>query len=422
MKSQVERLIADIENDYKITVKSLLELYSKGLPREDIAETLKTSLWNVRVIMNLLNLRSPKKHRANDLARFYERYSTVDGVTSKLTDEVKELNEDLRFLTKHLETKDKTIISLRSQLKVSKMNSNNSTINDTIREIMSNIPNTINVYPMDKVVMDYTEGTFMITLSDLHFDEMVRSQDTTKEFNWEIAKRRLENYFSLALEKAKGEQRLVICLLGDLLSGTIHGAQETASKPIVEATSELAILLTQQVAYASQFFDMTEVYCVNGNHERLTDKPSKFAKSYDYSYFLYNFMKSALSTNPSINVIISTNGYNIVPLGGNRNMVAHHGDIHRDPIGLNRTLKIKEIIKQTFGVDTHVQLQGHLHQLDIRSFGEILHISCPSFIGVGNFSHTTGLLGTPASQLVLRWDAEGELVAMHNIILDRKEV
>ena len=69
-----------------------------------------------------------------------------------------------------------------------------------------------------------------------------------------------------------------------------------------------------------------------------------------------------------------------------------------------------------------MQIQGHLHQLDIRSFGEILHISCPSFIGVGNFSHTTGLLGTPASQLVLRWDAEGELVAMHNIILDRKEV
>ena len=128
-------------------------------------------------------------------------------------------------------------------------------------------------------------------------------------------------------------------------------------------------------------------------------------------------MKASLSSDPTISVIISTNGYNVIPLGNDRHLLAHHGDIHREAISLSRTLKIKETAKQVFGVDINVQLQGHLHQLDVRYFGETLHISCPSFIGVGNYSHTNGFLGTPASQIVLRWDSEGQLEALHNIIL-----
>lgn len=293
---------------------------------------------------------------------------------------------------------------------------------DSLQSIIDNAIGSISkdvripkVKPVETI--KHTDGTMMITLSDLHFDEVVRKEDVpNNEFNWEIAEARMAKYFQKAKEGHRGERRLVVACLSDFLTGVIHNAQENASRPIIQAVDLLALTLSNHIADISTLFKEVDIYTVEANHERLTEKTASFAKGFDFSYVLYKILEARLSLYTNIKFNISTSGYNVIPIG-KKLLGIHHGDRVRESISVSRTLKVKEIFKQTLGVTIDHILQGHLHSLAIAQHGDCIHIVSPSFIGPASYSQASGFLGTPPAQLVMFWDSEGTLDSIRNIDL-----
>ena len=422
--TQIEKLTENIKERWGVDYKELLELYKDGTPREEIADILGTQPWHIRTIMILLNLRGPKKYREHDYALFFERFSSNP---SPVTMELEEANKDLNYLSKALVTKDKAIAQLRAQLKASKAGVNQEIIKSTVYEHIDEVLSGITIVPAQPIdilgnikhkASRPTGKTHTLLLSDLHFDETVRTEDyPANPFNWDIATNRLNKLFDEVARKYNNELRLDVAMMADFLSGTIHGAQESASKPIIQAVAELAELLADNLAKLSTVYPQIKVYTVEANHERLTDSPAKFAKAFDYSYMIYKLVQLQVKHISNIEFNISTAGYNVIPIANSVTLGIHHGDRERTPIGLNRTLKLKELFRQTLGVvPTHIA-QGHLHQTDIRDFGGTYYICNPSFIGPGNYSTTSGFLGCQPAQLLLSWNADGTLAAVHNINL-----
>ena len=126
------------------------------------------------------------------------------------------------------------------------------------------------------------EATAIIVASDWHVDEVVDPAVVSglNKFNPEIAKKRVENLFRNALRLIEIEQRasdihnIVLALLGDFISNTIH-------EELQESNSLLptdAIILAQRLIASGieMLLKHTKcnitIPCHSGNHGRMTKK------------------------------------------------------------------------------------------------------------------------------------------------------
>lgn len=140
-------------------------------------------------------------------------------------------------------------------------------------------------------------GTPMLFLSDWHYGEQVDPEQVfgSNKFDRTTAIQRLKHTVVTATEllnvhlahpKYPG---LVLVLGGDMINGSLHedSAFSDEVPPLMQAY-EMSKHLSDSVAFLAYHFALIEVYCVPGNHGRITRKPwSKFYAHQNLDWLCY---------------------------------------------------------------------------------------------------------------------------------------
>ena len=140
-------------------------------------------------------------------------------------------------------------------------------------------------------------GTPVLFLSDIHYGENVDPIQVlgSNEFSPEICARRLKHVFEMAVTLLKTHlaapqyDGIVLILGGDMINGALHedSAMSDTGTPLMQALG-IARLIADGVAFLASEFPRVTIYCVPGNHGRLTRRSwSKFHAQTNLDWLSY---------------------------------------------------------------------------------------------------------------------------------------
>jgi predicted phosphodiesterase len=307
----------------------------------------------------------------------------------------------------------KKISKYKTELKkVHSKNHNNLEVLRTIQKVIDTVqPRDINYNFRSG---ESTETQQVMLLSDIHYGEFVDATQINgiNMYNTDEAVSRIDYYFreSVRIGKEKGCKTINVAMLGDMLSGDIHDElKESNVKVSTVLLLELYEILFSLILELSNVYENVNVYCVSGNHGRLTDKIRYKNKGTDnYEYLLYKFLEKGLTNkveNVKVTVSDSPIMYNKI---GNLMYKFEHGDgfkgggnflklplmsIARD------SLSERNLMQNNTDLLPDVTVMGHFHVPAITyTVGDSPIILNPSIIGPNEFSYLKLHRGFPASQ------------------------
>ena len=421
MVKQLDELKKDLEKQYGVNIEEFLMMYADNVNLKAIIKHFDVSPWYIKMVAATLNLRFAKKHRRGDIAMFMLRSN--DKADDDLMLTLKDKEEALEQLSSEFIIQAKTLVRTRRQANILRKDLRDSSASEGIYSFIGEAVKSVEPMGRPKGVptVNYNaDGKIQFAvLSDLHAEEIVdNAQVPTGDYSWEIMESRVKQIFSSLLEMNQGFKLLDLYILGDLISGFIHGSDVNASKHPIIALTSLAELLAEQIALVSPTYLKVRIFTTTGNHDRLTDNPSIINKSYDFSYLLYKLMESHLMNYENVEFDISETGLGVVPIGKNLNTYVgiSHGDQVSSGANKSADLKTIEFFRGTMGVDVHHLIQGHYHVPSISALGARgFSITNGSLIGPGSYSHVKGFIPTPWSQFIGVWGSNGNLETLHTI-------
>lgn len=229
-------------------------------------------------------------------------------------------------------------------------------------------------FAIPKRVSKGHEATAFGILSDIHIEEQIVPEKVNylNEYNPQIAKRRLSNFFERFVRLTEIQRHgvqiktCVLAILGDVISGYIHeelteGNAMSPSKAVVYAYN----CILSGIMHIKQYggFEKIVVVCNTGNHGRTTDKTRVATREENsFEWLMYNFLADKLSNETSIEVLISKAYHFYLELYGKK-IRMHHGDAVRYAGGVGGIfIPINKAIAQwNKSITADFDVFGHFH-------------------------------------------------------------
>lgn len=173
----------------------------------------------------------------------------------------------------------------------------------------------------------------VLLVSDFHYGENVNPKEVpdgncyssnVAEARWN---RLINNTILKIRAKGKSCKGIVVCFLGDDISGDIHDElRETNDKTPIDACMDVAALKIKMLKSFEQEFGKVWAISVMGNHGRTTKKPqSKGASEHNYDSLINAMVKKRLENDKNITFYTPKSGEAYFELYG-YNFLATHGD------------------------------------------------------------------------------------------------
>lgn len=223
-------------------------------------------------------------------------------------------------------------------------------------------------------------GTPMTLWSDWHWDEVVRAEEVggVNDFNPEIAAARLRRLVTHTIDLLDDYagvqpdyQGIVVCLGGDIMSGTIHDElRETNARPWSLALADVRDNILTAMETLVDRFGQVFVPCVVGNHGRTTARPRAKGRVYEnIEWNLYNQLELYFRGDErfTFHVPGETDAY--FSVHGHRFLLTHGdslgvkgGDGIIGPLGpIARGVVKVGVSERQIGRDIDTVLMGHWH-------------------------------------------------------------
>ena len=262
--------------------------------------------------------------------------------------------------------------------------------------------------------------------SDVHLEQTVEKESVlgNNEYNIEIAKKRVQNYFNnlvLCLNDDRVNTAIFACL-GDIINGLIHD-EYFASNGLMPMDS---VILGQSLIYSGLKFILKNSNVkkllfigVVGNHSRTTKKIwTSGAYKMSYEYLMYKNIETMCKTEGlPIEFVIPNADKAVIDMEDGNRFLFEHGDAVRSTgqgvcgiypaLGRYR-LKIKETIKQT------KLFIGHYHQCCTMA-GVTVN---GSIVGQDNYALRNGFAPEKPAQMYEVYDSSIGLLNTRQIYCD----
>jgi len=218
-------------------------------------------------------------------------------------------------------------------------------------------------------------ATAMLVASDWHIEEPVEPEvvDYLNEYNLQIAERRAIEFFQTSLrmlnifEKDITIDKVVLALLGDFITGTIH---DDLMESVLLSPVDALLLAERLLVSGIQFLlDNTKhdfvVACHTGNHGRMTRK-QRIATEHGNSLerLMYHTIAEHFRFEDRVEVMIPSGYHSYLEIYDNFTVRLHHGHNIRYGGGVGGiTIPVNKAIAQ-WNKARNVQLDifGHFHQ------------------------------------------------------------
>lgn len=238
--------------------------------------------------------------------------------------------------------------------------------------------------------------TMIICLSDLHIGL------ETKEYNSDIAKERLTNYFEEIRNIAQMHKanKCIVVGLGDLVSGSIHLTIQISNREnVVEQVMIACELIADFVYKLGEVFHKVEFYNVAGNHSRIEKNSEDALLGERLDNLIPWFLKHTLC-HQSDKFYIGENTHDTYaefPVG-NKNYVAVHGDYD----GLNDS-SIQKLCAY-IGYFPYAVLMGHMHHPAMNEVSGIKVIQSGCLFDGDIYTEQKRLKGLPSQTVMIADD------------------
>jgi hypothetical protein len=152
-------------------------------------------------------------------------------------------------------------------------------------------------------------GIPTLLLSDFHWGEVVRASEIggINEFNMEIARRRLQRVTEKTCDLLRNHvvgdyPGIVVCLGGDLISGSIHDElEQTNDGTVMQQSLDLFEHIQTALRTLADEFGKIHVPCITGNHGRSNRRwQAKRRAALSYEWLVYQFLLRAFKDDDRI--------------------------------------------------------------------------------------------------------------------------
>lgn len=272
----------------------------------------------------------------------------------------------------------------------------------------------------------------LLALTDWHFEEKVNPAGVLGLNSYDIptASKRVHRVVHAAIdwkrdfEAAKRFQvpKLTVALMGDFLTGTLHGLERHSDAAnIVRAVLRCGDLLALALADLAAVFPQVEVIGVVGNHGRLPDDrkvPTKDpTRSWDY--LAYEIARRRLHNARNISWFLPEAYGALFEVAGHCCYVAHGNFIPNNlgvvGYGVRRFTSALASNLSAAGKQLRYCFFGHWHQANSAEFAGMQAFICPSLIGTQEYSFLAGgAVNRPAQQMFV-FDNELGLVGQETL-------
>ena len=188
-----------------------------------------------------------------------------------------------------------------------------------------------------KVPGPESESAAVVVWSDWHNEERVESEKVNglNEYNLEIFHNRANRLFQgtqklwYVLNKSTAIKTLTIGLIGDFISGSLHGDQQESN--LLGPTMAIENALTEIVSGIKFLLNKTDleeiiVVCKSGNHARITIRQRHSTEAENsLEYMMYCNLRRIFSDEPRVRFIIEKGYLSHLVLFDNYTIRFHHG-------------------------------------------------------------------------------------------------
>jgi hypothetical protein len=252
-------------------------------------------------------------------------------------------------------------------------------------------------------------GIPTLLLSDFHWGEVVRASEVggVNEFNTAIARERLQRVTEKTCDLLRNHvvgdyPGIVVCLGGDMISGSIHDElEQTNDGTVMEQALDVFEHLQTALRTLADEFGKVHVPAVTGNHGRSNRKwQAKRRATLSYEWLVYQFLQRAFADDKRITWAIPDGPDVDFDLLGTRYRLTHGdtfkaGDGIIGPLGpiTRGTLKRSHMAASMHQPFDYL-LMGHWHTL-IWGSGQIVNGSLKGF---DEFAMTLSVTPEPPAQ------------------------
>jgi predicted phosphodiesterase len=415
----MKKTVNSVGAHYNVDVLNIVRLYEERLSEAKIASTIGLTLQPLRTILAALNLRKPKKYRANDARIFWERYNGTpeDEVTHKMRDDLEFAQYEVSKLYKEVTRQRRITNTLRAGLR---KEAEKDTLEEKILEEVGDwLETPVVTYPAIKPLAGTTHNEgLVLVLSDLHIGEIVEASQTSGNgYNYAIMRSRVNALLSELLAYPYQSDKITVLSLGDQLVGQIHNAN--AENGLMNSLLEAVDVFKHILRVLSDMYKQVDFYSVTGNHERLTEKPhSNINKHLDYNYLFEEMLQRATSYD-NVSFYSTRTGYLSLKING-ANIFAFHGDTLRSYAPSNATQRshLQDICINMTGNPYKFAISGHTHQFQYcaNQYGGA-NIVNGTMVGSNHYGTNNGMRDINASQTILFIDNNAKLRSVQEVIL-----
>lgn len=416
------------EKHNNFNFEEFIQDYLEGASRDSLCSKYTLSEMPLRAFMARIGLEFPKSRRYSSWEQFKYRLGLESNINEvKL---VKELENDVdRLSSKNRKLYQSLVLSRDEANALRRESRREARSEDVVEHLIEELKQgfhsielpTTPFMLVDRSILNNQEVQPFVLLSDLHYNEVIEGKyiEDYNEFNNQICLEGIDRV--LTKVQRYGGDTLRVYLAGDLVSGIIHFLDLKGQIPVTSSIIELAYFLADRISKLAKQYKNIKVMMVNGNHSRLSLKPTLDLKAFDFEHLLYELMKvQVVEKNVKFEYSYSTY---LVDNIGTEDSPKYVGLFHGDNKSFNPTaeagvLKQFGIFDELFGIRVHSLLSGHSHRPVFSSSprgGSILVNGCAS--GSNQFGFNANFLPLQPYQWIGTWSKDGYVEEMECVRL-----
>jgi cell fate (sporulation/competence/biofilm development) regulator YlbF (YheA/YmcA/DUF963 family) len=262
--------------------------------------------------------------------------------------------------------------------------------------------------------------TLLVTLSDVHFGQKIIGDHGKINYDADITEHRFDEYAGHVVELVKNQNidRVVVCCLGDMISGNIHhslvGETDERYKIATEQSYRVAELTAKFIEKIAENTNQVDYYCVQGNHERLCKTKDENSEYSTHTVTFLYCLKTMLKNMENVNFCNDVSEQK--KLGNlDRQIFSIYGKTFEIAHGDNDKNSYKGVSasESRNGEIVDFRLLGHKHNTDLTQFGRNTTITTGCFGGQDRYGKNFGAWKSSQIMLLLTKGHNGYALIEH---------
>jgi len=340
-------------------------------------------------------------------------YKLINRIKLRNIESILNKSEDkdlISFKVSNQKLQDKNRLAnklLREQAKIT------NSSNELLQELLNKLPKIKDFTPeLSNKIIEITERSAIIQLSDLHLNEIVYGSDTlnTNVHNYEIASKRLWKY-AKKIKEVLGNKvsYILVAMTGDILN-----SDRRPDEILMNAGNRSEALIYACQVLSSFLIDLSKDYQIGvtsilGNESRNDLDVVWSNPTHNYDFLIHKFLSIMLSNQTNIEFLEVQRSYERVINICGANILITHGHTRLD--------WRKAVTKyNNAGIILHYMIYGHLHSTKI----DDRYSRSASLVG-GNFYSTFNLhVMSRASQniYIIELEKDSKIPSINPIAID----